>query len=109
MCLTEEGELLWWQGKDSADTVHFRYPRGLALGKIQTADLGPIDCLAVCDSWNDRVVFLNHEGSQIDEWKTAGGRSFREVSDIRYIDNSEYAEDMPESLKKLAPPGSKQS
>src|SRR3954451_8287124 len=69
LCLTEQGELLWWRGVDSADPIQFRYPRGLALGRISSENAGLADCLAVCDSWNNRVVFLSLErGSPIGEW-----------------------------------------
>jgi hypothetical protein len=99
LCLTEQGELVWWRGANSIDWIQFRYPRGLAFGRIRIENSAFAECLAVCDSWNNRVVFLSPEGVQIGEWKTAGDRSLREVSDIRYIDNPEWTEGMADSQR----------
>ena len=87
LCLTEEGKILWWQGPDSEDPIQLHYPRGLALGRISTENAGLADCLAVCDSWNNRVVFLSPASGQIGEWRMAGDLPLREVSDIRYMEN----------------------
>jgi DNA-binding beta-propeller fold protein YncE len=62
----------------------FRYPRGMAIGFISEAGL-PVQCLAICDSWNDRIQFFGLDGRWITSWNSAGGQAFKEVTDIRYL------------------------
>jgi len=88
VCLTELGALLWWRGADSSNAIQLKYPRGLALGKI-IVGAERIECLAVCDSWNNRIIFFNYEGEKISECISAGGQALKEVSDIRYIAGGE--------------------
>ncbi len=87
VCLTQKGTPLWWRGRTSSDPIPFRYPQGIALGRMHTGNSESVDCLAVCDSWNDRVVFVSPEGDQIGEWGSAGDLPLKEVSDIRYLRN----------------------
>jgi hypothetical protein len=71
------GKVLW-----QADG--FRYPRGLALGRI-SAGKEIRRCLAICDSWNNRVQFLDTDGHHLCSWRAAGGIGFKEVCDIRFF------------------------
>ncbi len=72
------GGKVLWQAND------FRYPRGLALGWISAGN-EIRQCLAICDSWKDRVQFLDMDGHHLCSLKAGGGIGFKEVSDIRFL------------------------
>ena len=81
------GKVLW-----QADG--FRYPRGLAIGWISAGN-EIRQCLAICDSWNNQVRFLDTDGHHLCSWGAAGGIGFKEVCDIRFLqvadeEKSEY-------------------
>lgn len=82
--LNREGELRWFVAGKGSLPGDFRYPRGLALGWIFCEEK-PIHCLAVADSWNRRIQFLDkNTGQFLTEWhlQTDG---FGEPVDLRFI------------------------
>lgn len=80
----DAGGGLRWTVSDGGKPGHFRYPRGLAIGRI-VHDGKTVESLAVCDAWNRRVRMLALDGSPICMWTGAGDDSFLEVVDIRYV------------------------
>jgi hypothetical protein len=82
--LDPDGVLRWQTGGKGGKESQFWYPRGIALGWIETSK-GHVRGLAVCDGWNNRIQFFNPEGQYICSWNEAGGRPFGEVCDIRFI------------------------
>jgi hypothetical protein len=82
--LSAGGDLRWQVDRTEFSPGPLRYPRGLAIGWTFT-DGGLQRCLAVCDSWNSRIVLLNLEGCSLDQWEAAGETRFQEVCDVRFI------------------------
>jgi hypothetical protein len=78
--LNPYGDMRWYR-KGPAD---LRYPRGFDLGAV-TVDGATIPCVAVCDSWNRRIRFLDREGAGLADWIAAGENAFREPLDIRFL------------------------
>ncbi len=84
ICCDSEGRRVWVCGRDQRDGVHFRYPRGLALGSVKLGgEESP--CLAVCDAWNHRLVFLSLQGRYLTSWTAVNSGTFAEVSDVRFL------------------------
>lgn len=84
LSLDSTGMLRWKIGGKGHTHSQFFYPRGISLGRLSV--LGKIEsCLAVCDSWNNRVQHFDLSGKYLSSWDSAGGREFREVCDVRYI------------------------
>jgi hypothetical protein len=82
--LNHQGSLLWHKSDGGSAPGQFRYPKGLSLGYISKSGK-TIKCLAVCDTWNRRIQFLDPDGDIADIWKGAGNAPFVEVTDIKYI------------------------
>jgi hypothetical protein len=81
------GRLRWCLGGKGSEPGKFHYPRGFALGRVQL-DIGKQRCLAVSDSWNNRIQLLDLDGSPLSIWTHAGGIPFREPSDIRFVEGA---------------------
>ncbi|MBN2319625.1 MAG: hypothetical protein JXR49_11135 [Acidobacteria bacterium] len=82
--LTPDGSIRWHQSERGSKPGAFRYPRGISLGVIQKEEAF-IECLAVCDSWNHRVQFLDTAGNPIEAWHKAGNKPLLEPCDVRFI------------------------
>ncbi len=82
--LGDKGSLLWHRSEKGSAPGQFFYPKGLSIGKIATPG-NRIECLAVCDSSNRRVQFLDFDGRVISIWTSVGDFQFSEVVDIRFI------------------------
>jgi len=83
--LDENGRLRWRRGGKGNKPGEFQYPRGIALGR--TLHDGVLhQSLCVCDAWNNRVQVLDPDGSFRGSWREAGDLIFKDVSDIRYMD-----------------------
>jgi len=80
--LDRTGKLRWHLGGKGSQPGCFWYPRGFSLGCI-VHEGRDHRCLAVGDSWNRRVQFIDLQGSPICSW--GGGDRFGEVSDVRYL------------------------
>ena len=74
----------WHRSEHGPKTGAFHYPRGISLGFIQKEEK-LVECLAVCDSWNHRVQFLDNAGNPIVVWKKGGDKPLLEPSDVRFI------------------------
>src|SRR5437868_5863376 len=82
--LSAGGDLRWQVDRTEFTPGPLRYPRGLAMGwTFIHGGLQP--CLAVCDSWNNRIVLLNLEGGSLNQWEAAGETRFQEVCDVRFV------------------------
>jgi hypothetical protein len=79
-----DGSLRWHKTKRGTAPCEFWYPSGLSLGCIELHG-EVLNCLAVADSWNRRVQFLDVEGNPLAIWTHAGERPFGEVADLRFI------------------------
>jgi len=91
--LDAAGHLRWQVDGTEFTQGPLRYPRGLAMG--WTFGNGSLQrCLAVCDSWNNRIVFLNLAGGPLNQWKAAGDTRFQEVCDIRFMAHPSGAGDI---------------
>jgi hypothetical protein len=84
VCLDHRGCLRWHKTGLGTDPGQMYYPKGLSLGWIRRGE-EITHCLAVCDSWNRRIQFLDLDGNRLDAWTNAGGISFAEVTDVRLI------------------------
>jgi hypothetical protein len=78
------GTLRWQVGGKGSGPGQFQYPRGLAIGILRVHGKAE-NCLAICDSWNNRVQFLGCDGGHRLTWHEAGGRGFKEISDIHFL------------------------
>ncbi len=87
--LSAGGDLRWQVRRTELTPGLLRYPRGLAIG--WTRIHGALQrCLAVCDSWNNRIVLFNLEGRSLNQWEAAGETRFQEVCDVRFIDTDKH-------------------
>ena len=69
--LNPDGSMRWHRSEHGPKTGAFHYPRGISLGFIQKEEK-LVECLAVCDSWNHRVQFLDNAGNPIVVWCESG-------------------------------------
>lgn len=86
-----EGQLRWQLSRRDSAPGAFHYPRGLALGCI-THNGVDCPCVAICDSWNGRIQFLDVEGRFLTFWNEARGLAMNEPSDIRFVERSKETE-----------------
>jgi hypothetical protein len=84
VCLDTAGNLLWHKSSFGQQIGSFRYPRGIDIGFI-CLNHEITKCIAVCDSWNNRIQFFTLDGIFANQWTAAGEMPFREVSDVRFI------------------------
>lgn len=83
--LDSQGRVRWQKDGKGSAAEQFWYPRGMALGWIKIEG-DRRRCVAVCDTWNERLKFLDPDGGGlICIWKRPGERGFNEVSDVRYF------------------------
>jgi hypothetical protein len=82
--LNATGEVRWHSSKQGNKSGEFYYPKGIDLGWIN-ADGNKIECIAACDSWNNRIQFFDRDGHWLTAWNCAGDISFKEVVDIRFV------------------------
>jgi hypothetical protein len=88
VALDREGKPCWVRTGKGKGMDEFHYPRGLAIGVLDCAGSRQC-CLAVADSWNCRVKFLDLAGNVIETWTEAGGKSFGEIADVKFIDTAD--------------------
>jgi|GEM_PF-1700401 hypothetical protein len=84
VCLNSEGRLLWLKSGLGREAGCFRYPKGIDLGWV-TKNGEKIKCIAVCDSWNDRIQFFTLDGAFVCQWVVSDETPFKNVVDIRFI------------------------
>jgi hypothetical protein len=84
VCLDHRGCLLWHKTGLGTGPGQMYYPKGLSLGWIEKEGHAQY-CLAVSDSWNRRVQFMDLEGNPLEVWAQGGQTPFVEVTDIRFI------------------------
>jgi len=84
VALDQDGKLRWARAGKGKGNDDFHYPRGLAPGELDCAGSRQ-SCLAVADSWNCRVKFLDMAGNVIETWTGAGGKAFGEIADVKFI------------------------
>jgi sugar lactone lactonase YvrE len=82
--LDRHGVLRWQKNIQGDYPEQFHYPCGIALGFI-THGGNPTRCLAVADSWNRRIQFLDRQGRFLTEWRSASDVAFLKPVDVRYI------------------------
>jgi hypothetical protein len=82
--VTERGELRWYRGGKGIGPGQFQYPQGMSIGWAQIEE-GKLHCLAVCDSWNQRIQIFRLDGHHVGCWESSGFLRFGEVVDIRFI------------------------
>jgi hypothetical protein len=83
--LTADGDVRWHRGEHGTKAAEFNYPKGIELGWINEKG-NKTRCIAVCDSWNHRIQFLDLDGNFLTAWDFAGDISFNDVVDIRFVD-----------------------
>ena len=91
--LDPSGSLRWHITGRGDSPAMFHYPKGLAVGWI-AIDGRRRECVAVADSWNRRVQFLDLQGTPLKLWTEANGTAFVEVGDVRF---------MPEGISATGP------
>jgi hypothetical protein len=84
VCLDSKGKLLWQRSGRGPGVGHFWYPKGIDLGWIINNG-EKIQCIAVCDSWNNRIQFFTLDGGYACSWAAAGEVLFKSVVDIRFV------------------------
>jgi hypothetical protein len=82
--LSAQGDVRWQKCIKGSAPAEFWYPRGLSFGSIEFKGRSTA-CLAVCDSWNNRIQFMDCDGHLMEIWLEFNNEPFREVSDIRYL------------------------
>jgi hypothetical protein len=84
IALSREGSIRWQRMAKGKAQGEFFYPRGLSLGAIRLNGKTS-RCLAIADSWNRRIQFLDLNGNPLTTWAGAGEMPFAEVADVRFI------------------------
>jgi hypothetical protein len=83
--LDANGKLRWSWKAPKEENPGFFYPRGLSLGRI-LVDGNSLPCIAVCDSWKQRVQIFDLDGKWLTVWKYGNAeKPFSEVNDVRFI------------------------
>lgn len=82
------GDLRWISGSFGSGDQQFWYPKAVTVGWIESAG-SRVRCLAVADSWNKRVSFLDLSGNLLQTWHSSGNISFGEIADLRHMDSGE--------------------
>jgi hypothetical protein len=90
VCTDSDGKLLWHKTGQGKEPGRFWYPKGIELGWI-LVNSEIIKCVAVCDSWNDRIQFFGLDSSFLSQWSAAGDAHFKRVADIRFIKSGDSA------------------
>jgi hypothetical protein len=85
VCLNSKGKLMWHRSGRGQDAGRFCYPKGIDLGWIVKSG-EKIQCIAVCDSWNNRIQFFTLDGAFACSWAAAGEVPFKSVVDIRFVE-----------------------
>jgi hypothetical protein len=83
--LEAEGKPRWFLIGKGTKPGQFYYPRGIALGWV-VHEGAPVRCLAIADSWNRRIQFLDLKtGRLLIKWGSNDSDEFQEPVDIRFI------------------------
>jgi hypothetical protein len=86
MSIDSKGMLAWHRGGCGKNPGFFYYPTGLDLGWV-SINGEKTRCVAVCDSWNNRIQFFSLDGTYLREWLGVYDIAFRNVIDVRFVDS----------------------